>query len=91
MDMIAAMALNMRQNQSATVEALQPYQPFRTLMAMNNTRYCSFCGKSDKEVEMLVAGPYPHAICPECVILCDDIIKEYRIKKAVRETQAQNE
>ncbi len=60
-------------------------------MAMNNTYYCSFCGKSEKEAEMLVAGPYPHAICPECVILCDDIIKAKRIEKAVRETQNKNE
>jgi ATP-dependent protease Clp ATPase subunit len=55
-------------------------------MAINNTYYCSFCGKSDKEAEMLVAGPYPHAICPDCINLCDDVVKAKRIEGAVRDT-----
>lgn len=54
-------------------------------MANNDTRYCSFCGKADHEVERLVAGPYPACICPDCVNLCDDVIKAERIKQAVRE------
>ncbi len=35
--------------------------------------HCSFCGKSQLEVEKLIAGPWTF-ICNECVGLCDDII-----------------
>lgn len=34
---------------------------------------CSFCGKSQKEVKKLVAGPSVY-ICEECVSLCSEII-----------------
>ncbi len=37
------------------------------------TLYCSFCGKSQHEVQTLIAGPTVF-ICDECVELCDDII-----------------
>lgn len=37
--------------------------------------YCSFCGKSNEEVNKLIAGPSVH-ICDECIDLCNDIIKE---------------
>jgi len=37
--------------------------------------FCSFCGKSQKEVKKLIAGPTVF-ICDECVELCMDIIKE---------------
>jgi len=37
--------------------------------------YCSFCGKSQHEVNKLVAGPSVH-ICDECVQLCNEIILE---------------
>ena len=40
-----------------------------------NTLYCSFCGKSQREVCKLVAGPTVF-ICDECVELCMDIIRE---------------
>jgi ATP-dependent Clp protease ATP-binding subunit ClpX len=40
-----------------------------------NTRYCSFCGKSQHEVRKLIAGPTVF-ICDECVELCMDIIRE---------------
>ena len=36
---------------------------------------CSFCGKSQKEVKKLVAGPSVY-ICEECIGLCNDIIAE---------------
>ena len=36
---------------------------------------CSFCGKSQKEVKKLIAGPTVY-ICDECVELCMDIIRE---------------
>ena len=37
--------------------------------------YCSFCGKSQHEVQRLIAGPQVY-ICNECVDLCGDIIRE---------------
>lgn len=36
---------------------------------------CSFCGKSQHEVQKLIAGPSVY-ICDECVGLCNDIIEE---------------
>jgi ATP-dependent Clp protease ATP-binding subunit ClpX len=36
---------------------------------------CSFCGKSQREVKKLIAGPTVY-ICDECVSLCNDIIDE---------------
>jgi ATP-dependent Clp protease ATP-binding subunit ClpX len=39
------------------------------------TLYCSFCGKSQREVKKLIAGPSVY-ICDECIDLCNDIIHE---------------
>ncbi len=36
---------------------------------------CSFCGKSQKQVKKLIAGPGVY-ICDECIELCNDIIAE---------------
>ncbi|MBL7545066.1 MAG: ATP-dependent Clp protease ATP-binding subunit ClpX [Bdellovibrionaceae bacterium] len=36
---------------------------------------CSFCGKGQKEVKKLIAGPGVY-ICDECIDLCNDIIDE---------------
>ena len=36
---------------------------------------CSFCGKSQKQVAQLIAGPQIY-ICDECVALCNEIIEE---------------
>jgi ATP-dependent Clp protease ATP-binding subunit ClpX len=36
---------------------------------------CSFCGKSQREVKKLIAGPSVY-ICDECIALCNDIIAE---------------
>ncbi len=37
--------------------------------------HCSFCGKSQREVKKLIAGPNVY-ICDECIQLCNDIIAE---------------
>ena len=47
------------------------------------TLYCSFCGKSQKEVHKLIAGPTVF-ICAECVELCKDIISEENKSSAVK-------
>jgi ATP-dependent Clp protease ATP-binding subunit ClpX len=36
---------------------------------------CSFCGKSQKQVKKLIAGPGVY-ICDECIDLCNEIIEE---------------
>lgn len=44
--------------------------------------WCSFCGKSEHDVELLIAGPRGIFICSEDVILCVDIVSENRAKHA---------
>ncbi len=41
---------------------------------------CSFCGKGQKEVKKLIAGPGVY-ICDECIDLCMDIIDEEKVKE----------
>ena len=36
---------------------------------------CSFCGKSQRQVRKLIAGPGVY-ICDECIELCNEIIDE---------------
>ena len=36
---------------------------------------CSFCGKSQKQIKKLIAGPGVY-ICDECIDLCNEIIEE---------------
>lgn len=43
--------------------------------------YCSFCGKNQKEVSKLIAGPAVY-ICDECIQLCGEIIEEESEKDA---------
>ncbi|WP_343188543.1 ATP-dependent Clp protease ATP-binding subunit ClpX [Buchnera aphidicola (Neophyllaphis varicolor)] len=47
--------------------------------------YCSFCGKSQKEIQKLIAGPSVF-ICNECVYLCNEIInKQINKKEKIKE------
>ncbi|MDZ4064298.1 MAG: ClpX C4-type zinc finger protein, partial [Coriobacteriia bacterium] len=36
---------------------------------------CSFCGKSQRQVRKLIAGPGVY-ICDECIDLCNDIVED---------------
>src|SRR5471030_659835 len=45
---------------------------------------CSFCGKNQKEVKKLIAGPTVY-ICDECIGLCNDIIAEEIDKEEARD------
>jgi ATP-dependent Clp protease ATP-binding subunit ClpX len=48
----------------------------------NDQFFCSFCGKNQKEVKKLIAGPSVY-ICNECIKLCGEIIDdEEKEKKA---------
>jgi ATP-dependent Clp protease ATP-binding subunit ClpX len=46
-----------------------------------NSLKCSFCGKNQKEVKKLIAGPGVY-ICDECIDLCNDIINEERERES---------
>ncbi len=41
----------------------------------NDQFFCSFCGKNQKEVKKLIAGPSVY-ICNECIKLCGEIIED---------------
>ncbi|MDB9786897.1 ATP-dependent Clp protease ATP-binding subunit ClpX [Bacteriovoracaceae bacterium] len=49
----------------------------------NTTLSCNFCGKSQKEVKKLIAGPGTY-ICDECIELCNDIIYEDSLKSTAK-------
>lgn len=46
--------------------------------------YCSFCGKSQHDVVVLIAGPTVF-ICDECTDLCASLAATHRVRKAIRE------
>src|SRR5450432_2793265 len=52
----------------------------------NHTLCCSFCGKSQKEVKKLIAGPTVY-ICDECIGLCNDIIAEEIDREETKDTK----
>jgi ATP-dependent Clp protease ATP-binding subunit ClpX len=47
----------------------------------NDQFFCSFCGKNQKEVKKLIAGPSVY-ICNECIKLCSEIIEDEEKEKA---------
>ena len=47
--------------------------------------HCSFCGKSQEEVQKLVAGPSVF-ICDECISLCGEVIAEAEIDSSKKST-----
>jgi hypothetical protein len=68
---------------SAKVEAAEPLLTTQRPPSPSGTQndaappkilYCSFCGKSQHEVQKLIAGPGVF-ICDECVDLCTDIVE----------------
>jgi len=47
---------------------------------------CSFCNKSQDEVDRLIAGPDGVSICDECVGICAEVIAEERAQKQTKST-----
>jgi len=47
----------------------------------NDQFFCSFCGKNQKEVKKLIAGPSVY-ICNECIKLCSEIIEDEEKEKS---------
>jgi hypothetical protein len=81
---------------SAKIEAVAAPRSPSTAGTQNdptppNTLYCSFCGKSQHEVQKLIAGPEVF-ICDECVDLCTGIVEPdddkelFRLMKGNEET-----
>jgi len=67
----------------AKSQAYNSVQNERTGMTkQSNTRkskaICSFCGRSGNQADTLIEGPDDVFICPECVELCHNIIKQNR-------------
>ncbi|MER6951157.1 ATP-dependent Clp protease ATP-binding subunit ClpX [Nonomuraea sp. NPDC000554] len=50
-----------------------------------NQLTCTFCGKSQAQVNKLIAGPGRICICDECVGLCNELIEEERGASAAEE------
>ena len=55
----------------------------------NKAIRCSFCGKTQDEVDKIIAGPSGVFICDECVELCCDIIDEEMAMPKSRKTAKQ--
>jgi len=59
--------------------------------SLNDTPYpegpeslkCSFCGKSQRHVKKLIAGPGVY-ICDECIELCNDIVEDELVRSRTR-------
>jgi len=60
---------------SAPEQKAAPPRAEGTAETPNQTLCCSFCGKSQRKVKNLIAGPSTY-ICDECIGLCNDIIAE---------------
>ena len=44
----------------------------------SKTDHCSFCGRSGKQVDRLIAGPPGVFICNECVDVCSTLLKDHK-------------
>ena len=50
---------------------------------------CSFCGKSQKQVIKLIAGPGVY-ICDECIELCVEIVEEEKVEQTTESSTVQH-
>ena len=71
---------------SAAIDA-EKRAPLEAAPHGKKTLYCSFCEKSQHDVETLIAGP-DVMICSECVGLCDGILVDGRLGKAIAEARS---
>jgi len=57
----------------------------------DHTLYCSFCGKNNHEVLLLIAGPTVF-ICDECIDLCTEIVAAKRkiVRDKIEQEQLQS-
>src|SRR5712672_2755212 len=64
-------SLTGRRNACSEVQGDEMARPTES----NEQLLCSFCGKSQRQVKKLIAGPGVY-ICDECIDLCNEIIDE---------------
>ena len=50
---------------------------------------CSFCGRSENDVEKMITGPNGVYICSDCVEICSDILKKEKEKSDTTEIKPQ--
>ncbi len=50
---------------------------------------CSFCGRSENDVEKMITGPNGVYICSDCVEICSDILKKEKEKSDTSEIKPQ--
>ena len=67
---------------AAKIEAARP-APAADKQPAYETLYCGFCGKSQHDVNTLIAGPNTF-ICDACVALCDDIVEDKELERHLR-------
>lgn len=67
---------------AAKIETSRP-APAAEKRPDDETLYCSFCGKSQHEVQNLIAGPNSF-ICNECVALCDAIVEDSELERHLK-------
>ena len=48
-----------------------------------NKHHCSFCGRGENEVELLIPSPEGVFICNDCVDVCTDILEDYLPSESV--------
>ena len=58
-----------------------------TLSETSDMLKCTFCGKSQKQVRKLIAGPSVY-ICDECIELCNEIIEEELGQQVAESTES---
>jgi ATP-dependent Clp protease ATP-binding subunit ClpX len=59
-----------------------------TLSETSELLKCTFCGKSQRQVRKLIAGPASVYICDECVELCNEIVEEELGAQAQESTES---
>jgi ATP-dependent Clp protease ATP-binding subunit ClpX len=47
-----------------------------------NTKHCSFCGRTESQVDFFILGQDGAQICNECAVQAADIVKENSVKKS---------
>jgi hypothetical protein len=67
---------------AAQIEAER--RPMPEVATAEGSKNCSFCGKSQHDVAILIAGPEAF-ICNECVDLCTNVLEDRRIDRMVGE------
>ena len=55
---------------------------------MTGKHHCSFCGKSQDDVLVLIAAPVSAFICDECTSLAADMVDDARFERRVKEELA---